>query len=104
MPVDLLKAPFAATMFQARGREDHDISQDAVFAEIGESLEQTLGDYSTSRTVARYGSGNFGDGNAAHLSFMRQDARAWDFNGKPGGQQLNAKIRRRPTARSPARE
>jgi hypothetical protein len=55
------------------------------------SLEQTLGSYSTSRTFARYDTGNYGDGSAAYLSVMRQDARAWDFNGKQGGKQLNAK-------------
>ncbi len=61
-------------------------------AKRGVLLEQTLGSYSTSRTFARYDSGNFGDGNAAYLSLMRQDARAWDFSGKQGGQQLNAKF------------
>ncbi|MFZ6656921.1 TonB-dependent receptor [Undibacterium sp. TJN19] len=56
------------------------------------SLEQTFGSYRTSRTFARFDTGNFGDGNAAYVSIMRQDARAWDFDGKQGGKQLNAKF------------
>lgn len=55
------------------------------------SLEQTFGSYRTSRTFARFDTGNFGDGNAAYIAVMRQDARAWDFDGKQGGKQLNAK-------------
>ncbi|MCU6435458.1 TonB-dependent receptor plug domain-containing protein [Undibacterium sp. Jales W-56] len=56
------------------------------------SIEQTFGSYSTSRTYARFDTGNFGEGNAAYISVMRQDARAWDFDGKQGGKQLNAKF------------
>lgn len=56
------------------------------------TIEQTVGSYSTSRTYARFDTGTFGEGNAAYVSIMRQDARAWDFDGKQGGKQLNAKF------------
>ncbi|MFZ6844638.1 TonB-dependent receptor [Undibacterium sp. RuTC16W] len=56
------------------------------------TLEQTLGSYRTSRTYTRFDTGTFGEGNAAYISIMRQDARAWDFDGKQGGKQLNAKF------------
>ncbi|WP_354329090.1 MULTISPECIES: TonB-dependent receptor plug domain-containing protein [unclassified Undibacterium] len=56
------------------------------------SLEQTFGSYSTSRTFARFDTGLFGNGNSAYIALMRQDAKAWDFNGKQGGNQLNAKF------------
>jgi hypothetical protein len=61
-------------------------------AKRGTTLEQTLGSYSASRTFVRYDTGNFGDGNSAYVSYLRQDARAWDFQGRQGGQQLNAKF------------
>jgi iron complex outermembrane receptor protein len=55
---------------------------------------QTLGSYSTSRTFLRVDSGKFGPGgeNSAYVSGARQDARAWDFDGKQGGYQMNAKF------------
>lgn len=56
------------------------------------SVEQTLGSYRTSRTFARFDTGNFGEGNSAYVSVLRQDARAWDFDGKQGGKQLNGKF------------
>lgn len=56
------------------------------------TVEQTLGSYRASRTYARFDTGNFGEGNAAYVSVMRQDARAWDFDGKQGGKQFNAKF------------
>ncbi|MFZ6760727.1 TonB-dependent receptor [Undibacterium sp. Ji50W] len=55
------------------------------------NIEQTFGSYRTSRSFARFDTGNFGDGNAAYIAVMRQDARAWDFDGKQGGKQVNAK-------------
>lgn len=58
----------------------------------GVSFEQTFGSYSASRTFVRFDTGNFGEGNSAYLSVLRQDARAWDFNGKQGGQQVNGKL------------
>ena len=63
-------------------------------AEFGVSAAQTFGSYSASRTYVRIDSGAFGgDGaNSAYLSGTRQRARAWDFNGKQGGYQANAKF------------
>lgn len=59
---------------------------------FGAQIGQTFGSYSTSRTFARIDSGDFGDGNSAYISAARQHARAWDFNGKQGGYQVNAKF------------
>ncbi|MFG6465040.1 TonB-dependent receptor [Roseateles sp. BYS87W] len=56
------------------------------------SLEQTLGSYAASRTFVRVDTGAFGEGNSAYVSFLRQDARAWDFNGEQGGKQVNGKF------------
>ncbi|MDE1150144.1 MAG: TonB-dependent receptor [Azospirillaceae bacterium] len=61
-------------------------------AEAGGQIEQVFGSYDTFRTFARLDSGTFGDGNSAYISFVRQDARAWDFNGQQGGYQVNAKF------------
>lgn len=62
--------------------------------EFGIQLAQTIGSYSTSRTYGRIDSGAFGPGgeNSAYISGARQRARAWDFNGKQGGWQANAKF------------
>ena len=60
--------------------------------ERGGQFAQTLGSYGTSRTYARVDSGTFGNGNRFYLSGDRQRARAWDFNGKQGGYQANAKF------------
>lgn len=56
-------------------------------------VNQTIGSYGTSRTYVRLDSGSFGaDGsNSAYVSVARQRARAWDFNGRQGGWQANAK-------------
>lgn len=59
---------------------------------FGIQLGQTVGSYSTSRTFARIDSGVFGGGNSLYISGARQRARAWDFNGKQGGWQANAKF------------
>ncbi|WP_010184932.1 TonB-dependent receptor [Sphingomonas sp. PAMC 26605] len=59
---------------------------------LGAQIGQTVGSYSTSRTFVRLDSGTFGGGNSAYISAARQDARAWDFNGKQGGYQVNAKF------------
>ena len=59
---------------------------------FGIQAAQTVGSYSTSRSFVRIDSGTFGNGNAAYVSAARQDARAWDFNGKQGGYQVNAKF------------
>ena len=59
---------------------------------FGISVAQTIGSYSASRTYGRIDSGVFGNGNSFYVSGVRQDGRAWDFNGKQGGYQANAKF------------
>ncbi|MGY4399161.1 iron complex outermembrane receptor protein [Sphingomonas sp. UYAg733] len=61
-------------------------------AERGATINQTIGSYATFRTFVRVDSGTFGDGNSLYLSGVRQDGRAWDFNGKQGGYQGNGKF------------
>lgn len=58
----------------------------------GGVVAQTFGSYSTFRTYGRVDSGVFGNGNSFYLSGVRQDARAWDFNGRQGGYQANGKF------------
>lgn len=56
---------------------------------------QTLGSFDTSRSFVRVDTGNignFGGTNSGYVSAARQRARAWDFNGKQGGWQANAKF------------
>ncbi|KXV61126.1 TonB-dependent receptor [Acetobacter senegalensis] len=60
--------------------------------ELGGQLSQTFGSWSTFRTFARIDTGDFGNGNSAYVSWARQDARAWDFAGHQGGNQVNAKF------------
>ena len=55
-------------------------------------VRQTLGSYDTFRTFGRFDTGDMGNGNSAYVSYLRQDARAWDFNGQQGGQQINGKF------------
>ncbi len=61
---------------------------------FGVQTAQTIGSYDTSRTFVRIDSGDFGGGgtNSGYISAARQRARAWDFNGKQGGWQANAKF------------
>ncbi|MGR4893574.1 TonB-dependent receptor [Sphingopyxis sp. LARHCG72] len=59
---------------------------------FGIQFGQTVGSYGTSRTFARVDSGVFGGGNSLYISGARQRARAWDFDGKQGGWQANAKF------------
>jgi hypothetical protein len=58
----------------------------------GAVVEQTFGSYSAFRTYARIDSGEFGNGNSFYASGVRQDARAWDYNGHQGGYQADAKF------------
>ncbi|WP_174273599.1 TonB-dependent receptor [Sphingomonas bacterium] len=58
----------------------------------GVTIEQVFGSYSAFRTYARIDSGSFGAGNRFFVSGVRQDARAWDFNGHQGGYQADAKF------------
>jgi hypothetical protein len=55
------------------------------------AVQQTVGSYKTSRTFLRYDTGNFGDGNSAYISAVHHEQKAWDFNGRQGGDQVNAK-------------
>jgi outer membrane protein OmpA-like peptidoglycan-associated protein len=59
---------------------------------FGLDLRETAGSYETTRTFIRIDTGDFGNGNSAYFSYLRQDARAWDFNGHQGGDQVNAKF------------
>jgi len=56
------------------------------------AVQQTVGSYKTSRTFLRYDSGDFGNGNSAYLSAIHHEQKAWDFNGRQGGNQVNAKF------------
>ena len=59
---------------------------------FGVTLEQVAGSYDTSRSYVRVDTGDLGGGTRAYVSGVRQDARAWDFDGKQGGYQANGKI------------
>ncbi|MTJ83338.1 MAG: TonB-dependent receptor plug domain-containing protein [Telmatospirillum sp.] len=59
---------------------------------MGADIAQTFGSYSAFRTYARGDTGTFGDNNSAYVSFVRQSARAWDFDGEQGGYQVNGKF------------
>jgi hypothetical protein len=62
--------------------------------DMGLAFGQTFGSYDTSRTFVRLDSGAFGAdrSNSAYVAVARQKARAWDYNGKQGGWQVNAKF------------
>jgi hypothetical protein len=55
------------------------------------AVQQTVGSYNTSRTFLRYDTGNFGNGNSAYIAGVHQEQKAWDFHGRQGGDQINAK-------------
>ncbi|MQA41569.1 TonB-dependent receptor [Rugamonas aquatica] len=55
------------------------------------AVQQTVGSYNTSRTFLRYDTGDFGSGNSAYISAVHHEQKAWDFNGRQGGDQVNAK-------------
>ncbi|SHM44280.1 Outer membrane receptor proteins, mostly Fe transport [Duganella sacchari] len=56
------------------------------------AVQQTVGSYKTSRTFVRFDTGNFGDGNSAYISGVHHEQKAWDFAGRQGGDQINAKF------------
>jgi len=58
----------------------------------GLDIRQTLGSYDATRTFVRVDSGEVGEGNTAYLSYLHQDARAWDFHGHQRGNQVNLKL------------
>ena len=60
--------------------------------DFGVDIRQTGGSYETTRTFARVDSGEFGEGNSAYLSYLHQDARAWDFDGHQRDDQINFKF------------
>lgn len=60
-------------------------------------FEQTIGSYQASRSFARFDTGAFGVGDRAYVSLTHLDAKAWDFDGRQGGDQLNAKWTRDTT-------
>jgi len=55
------------------------------------AVQQTVGSYKTSRTYLRHDTGNFGDGSSAYISGVHHEQKAWDFQGRQGGDQINAK-------------
>src|SRR5262249_11490999 len=55
-------------------------------------LRVTAGSYNSTRTIARFDTGTFGDTNSVYFSILHQDARAWDFDGHQRGNQLNLKF------------
>ena len=57
---------------------------------LGGMAEEVLGSYSTTRSFLRLDSGDTEYG-AGYVSYLHQDARAWDFNGHQRGDQVNAK-------------
>jgi iron complex outermembrane receptor protein len=66
-------------------------SSDPSQTQAGDARE-TLGSYDTTRTFLRYDTGDLGEGNSAYVSYLHQDARAWDFDGHQRGDQFNAKF------------
>jgi hypothetical protein len=60
-------------------------------AERNLAVQQTVGSHKTSRTFLRYDSGKIGDA-SLYVSAMHHEARAWDFRGRQGGDQVNAKF------------
>jgi outer membrane receptor protein involved in Fe transport len=58
--------------------------------QLGGTAEEVLGSYDTTRTFLRIDSGDTAYG-AGYLSYLHQDARAWDFNGHQKDDQINAK-------------
>jgi len=61
-------------------------------AERGGTVAQTMGSNATFRTYVRLDSGDLGGGNAFYISGLRHKAEAWDFKGRQGGYQANAKF------------
>ncbi|QGZ39147.1 outer membrane receptor protein involved in Fe transport [Pseudoduganella flava] len=64
-------------------------------AERNLAVQQTVGSHNTSRTFVRYDtgkmSGQFGD-SSLYVSALHHEAHAWDFEGRQGGNQVNAKF------------
>lgn len=63
--------------------------------DLGLRFAQTLGSYDAQRSYLRIDSGEFeglGGTNSGYVSAVRQKARAWEFDAKQGGYQVNAKF------------
>jgi len=60
--------------------------------DMGATIAQTVGSHNTLRTYGRFDTGTFGNGNSLYISGLRHKAEAWDFKGKQGGYQVNAKF------------
>ena len=58
---------------------------------FGVDVRETLGSYDTNRTFLRLDTGETLLGGSAYISYLRQDAKAWDFAGHQQGDQVNAK-------------
>jgi len=58
---------------------------------FGVDVRETLGSYDTNRTFLRLDSGEALLGGSAFVSYLHQDAKAWDFAGHQKGDQINAK-------------
>lgn len=61
-------------------------------AERGLNVRQTVGSHETSRTFVRLDSGEMAGGWKGYVSYLRQDAKAWDFEGHQRGHQVNLKL------------
>ena len=54
-------------------------------------VRETVGEYRTNRTFLRLDTGEGLLGGAGYISYLHQDAKAWDFAGHQKGDQVNAK-------------
>ncbi|WP_297511190.1 TonB-dependent receptor [uncultured Caulobacter sp.] len=61
-------------------------------AERGLTVNQTVGSHDAFRTFVRLEGGDLGNGFRGYVSYLRQDAKAWDFNGHQRGHQVNLKL------------
>jgi len=58
---------------------------------LGFDVRETLGSYDANRTFLRFDTGDVGDYGGGYISYLHQDARAWDFDGHQKDDQINAK-------------
>uniref|UniRef100_UPI0025CE91B2 TonB-dependent receptor n=1 Tax=uncultured Caulobacter sp. TaxID=158749 RepID=UPI0025CE91B2 len=61
-------------------------------AKRGLNIRQTVGSNETSRTFVRLDTGESVGGFKGYISYLRQDAKAWDFDGRQRGHQVNLKL------------
>jgi hypothetical protein len=60
--------------------------------EFGGQLNQSFGSNDALRTFARLDTGDMGFNSYAYVSYLHQDAKAWDFDGHQKSDQVNAKF------------